>query len=120
MRQSLVLQAKLEVKKRFQIKALIQFGCMKLIHLNNLQQFKNSRSQNKSSPQQIIVTCSNGLQKAGILSKLDVVVHSHDHASSLYYSAKHNDNGEIISDGYCQLTPSVGAVANFRKWKTLN
>lgn len=47
-------------------------------------------------------------RQAGILPKIDVLIHSHDHASSLYYSAKYNERGEMIKKGYCQLTVGGG------------
>lgn len=47
-------------------------------------------------------------KKEGILPGIDVVIHSHDHGTSLFYDSEFKENGELIKKSFCQLTVGGG------------
>ncbi len=47
-------------------------------------------------------------EKSGILEKIDVLIHSDDHASALYNSSVFSKDGKVIKKGFCQLNVGGG------------
>lgn len=47
-------------------------------------------------------------RKENILQTLDLVIHSHDHATSLFYDSDFDEQGRLLKKSFCQLTVGGG------------
>lgn len=64
-------------------------------------------------PEELFKTNYNDLlkksfMKDNILEKIDVLIHSHDHASALYNSSIFSEDEKILKKGFCQLNVGGG------------
>ncbi|HEX2548596.1 MAG TPA: metallophosphoesterase [Gammaproteobacteria bacterium] len=60
-------------------------------------------------------------EKDGILAKIDVLIHSHDHASSFYNSSEFTEDNKILKKGFCQLNVGGGGgqFQNMKKFSNI-